>query len=228
MYSGFHTNVSKVLGLHDQCLDAKDRQVRIAKMTELAVNINFPVFKGSIRKEIVGNWAYAGYPACTAWMSYTWFCAGCRNHQLAMLYSREMIARIHIRNTAQPPPCLGCKLTEYLNSEIDHYKSSKRIIIRRWLETSNPDAPMNKDDLEKFISDFEARGMAARGAKLDMFRSWDIEGRDGYWDRELDERQNPKTDSHLRDQTRNSSPKVWVDVGGWNALHGTRMMGHHF
>ena len=64
--------------------------------------------------------------------------------------------------------CLGCLLTNHLNSEPDHYKREKRDIIKDWLY--NEPGGWNHDDLAKAIEDFAVLNVEQQARSLDKLR----------------------------------------------------------
>ncbi|QSZ37632.1 hypothetical protein DSL72_008731 [Monilinia vaccinii-corymbosi] len=73
------------------------------------------------------------------------------------------------------PTCMACKLFDHLNSETDHYKRVKRIIIERWCRYPSG---WNTNDLPKFLRVFSARRTQGRlirrtAGDLDIIRAHD-------------------------------------------------------
>lgn len=83
--------------------------------------------------------------------------------------------------------CWGCRLTQRMNGEPDHYKDLKNGIINRWLR--NHDNTFNHDDLPKAIADFPDRDIARDGRRLESRRAKEL--RDLGYDREFEEKQIP-------------------------------------
>jgi hypothetical protein len=91
------------------------------------------------------------------------------------------------------PTCLGCKLTDHLRFEKDHYKLHKRDIIRHWVRDTG--VGWNQTNIKKCIHDFTTKNVARQAEKLDDLRlaymTTGIGPLENTYDRERDERQVP-------------------------------------
>ena len=91
------------------------------------------------------------------------------------------------------PRCLGCRLTQYLRIEQDHYKLHKRYIIRHWLRDAG--VGWNDANIQKCICDFLTKNVQRQAEQLDDLRLADmtigIGPLENTYDRETDERQVP-------------------------------------
>lgn len=123
-------------------------------------------------------------------------CVTCKTHLIGMFFSYKDIQDLDLFGASSTHNtglnCLGCKITDYLRREKDHYKSEKRKIIRRWLYNG---VHWNDNDLDKAILDFNARNIIDKADALDRQRMLDMNHtRPSHCrDHEFDERQNPLT-----------------------------------
>jgi hypothetical protein len=102
-------------------------------------------------------------------------------------------AEIRDMVTGDLPRCLGCRLTQYLQIEQDHYKLHKRYIIRHWLRETG--GGWNDTNIQKCIRDFLTKNVQRQAEQLDDLRLADmtigIGPLEKTYDRETDERQVP-------------------------------------
>ncbi|KAA8575045.1 hypothetical protein EYC84_004265 [Monilinia fructicola] len=111
-------------------------------------------------------------PEGSQWMKEHFRCMACEVVNLGLYFSYSMIRNYKL-NDQDRPTCMSCKLFEYLNSESDHYKREKRIIIERWCRYQSG---WNTNNLRKFLRVFSSRrtqGRLIRGTAtdLDMIRA---------------------------------------------------------
>jgi hypothetical protein len=119
-------------------------------------------------------------------------CAGCTVEMLGIFFHYKDIQnyRIEILTSTPPSPilCMGCRLSHYLDTEQDHYKSAKRSIIKRWL-CSGDGTGWNDANLPKALQDYTLRRIQKCAERLDRMRMDQI-AEEGF-DRETQERQKP-------------------------------------
>lgn len=130
--------------------------------------------------------------------------------------------------------CLACHLITVLDSERDHYKLTKRGIIKDWLSTPSDETgepEWNTNNLSKALSDFHDRRIAYHAYKLDKTRNREMDMRGpNPLDREHDEVQIPLTRQELtRLGMKNRSPTVDSKdpvFNEWNAIDMSRKWAH--
>ncbi|PBP21032.1 hypothetical protein BUE80_DR008205 [Diplocarpon rosae] len=100
-----------------------------------------------------------------------YYCGRCRVLMPGMFFKYQDI--FNWKTFEASLQCLGCKLTQHLHSERDHYKGRKRHIIHKWLHSGGDDG-WNDTDIDRAILDYEANDIAASAIKLDNRRMKDM------------------------------------------------------
>lgn len=95
--------------------------------------------------------------------------------------------------------CLGCMLSEYLDSEVDHFKNLKHDIMDKWITDGVDSAGWivkNTNDVGRLLDNFFSRDVLGMAQTLDGIRA-NFQEKHGF-DPETAERQKPVTDQVIR------------------------------
>ena len=168
-----------------------------------------------------------------------YFCRQCKQEVLGKFFYYGQIRDAMMDGTLNQSPstitCLGCMLTNYLNSEIDHYKREKRDIIRSWLHS--PFTGWNHNNLPKALDEFAGLNIEERAEDLDKWRYQEMHPSEEAMkrgvmsvDHEYNEGQVPLTRDELgRLGKKNRSPEVtekFESTDQWNIIDKSRLWSH--
>jgi hypothetical protein len=160
-------------------------------------------------------------------------CGDC-GAQIPGVYFNYAQIRKYQLDSVDRPRCMGCMLSDYLDSEEDHFKMEKRSIIKRWLyypNMWNDDAEQfgmwNQTDLPKAIEDFKKKGVIGAAHQLDIKRTR------GQIDHETHEVQRPlpvetggRRGAHGIQAPRTTDKPTGISNKQWNWFRGDRINAH--